>query len=68
MSFEEQFNPNHQPHPEVTANPEAMQPATEATKQALHDVVTAKSAGGYDSGYEVSEHYALTTIVKVQLV
>ena len=54
MSFEEQFNPNHSPHPEVTANPEAMQPATEATKQALLDAVTAKSAGGYDSGSEVS--------------
>lgn len=49
MSFEEQFNPNHQPHPEVTSNPEAMQPATEETKQALLDVVTAKSAGGYEN-------------------
>lgn len=54
MNFEEQFNPNHQPHPEVTSNPEAMQPASEATKKALLDAVTAKSAGGTVIGYSVN--------------
>lgn len=54
MNFEEQFNPNHQTHPEVTSNPEAMQPATEATKHALLDAITVKSAGGHDCGSEVS--------------
>ena len=54
MSPEDFTNPNHSNHPEVVDNPEAMQPASEATKQALLDTVTTKSEGGYDFGSEVS--------------
>lgn len=49
MSFEEQINPNHHYHPEVASNPEAMRPASEETKQALLDIVSSKSAGGYEN-------------------
>lgn len=55
MSPEDFTNPNHNNHPEVSVNPEAMLPATEGTKQALLDTVTAKSEGGYDFGSEVSK-------------
>lgn len=39
-------NPGHQPQPEVAVDPEAMQPPTEETVQALLGLVTEKSSGG----------------------
>jgi len=47
------YGPNYT-HPEITNAPEAMQPATEATKQALLDLITEKSKGGYSFDGEVS--------------
>lgn len=54
MSFEDFFNLNHQSHPEINANPEAMQPATEATKKALLEVVAVKAVGGTVIGASVN--------------
>lgn len=53
-------NPNYN-HPEIKDNPEAMQPATEATKQALLDLITTKSEGGYSSQSEVSSRSLVFT-------
>lgn len=59
MAPEDFTNGPNYTHPEITDNPEAMQPATEATKQALLDLIETKSEGGYSSDTEVSSRTLL---------
>lgn len=54
MKPEDFTNGPNYTHPEITNAPEAMQPATEATKQALLDLITEKSKDGYSFDGEVS--------------
>ena len=61
MKPEDFTNGPNYTHPEITDNPEAMQPATEATKQALLDLITSKSEGGFSSPTEVSSKTLLFT-------
>ena len=55
--------PKHS-HPEITDNPEAMQPATEKTKQALLDLVREKSRGGHDDGTCILKSLAFDDLTK----